>query len=64
MSNAAILGVIYDFAVPRVVNGVENSMTIYQKGVLPVIGRILYCPDFMVSANSTWTILETVLFPS
>jgi len=24
-------------------------MTIYQEGLLPVIGRVLYCPDFMVS---------------
>ena len=52
VNNAALLGTIYDLAVPRVVSGVGGSMTIYQEGYLPVIGRVLYCPDFMMSVIS------------
>jgi hypothetical protein len=52
VNNAALLGTITDLAVPRVVSGVGGSMTIYQEGFLPVIGRVLYCPDFMVSVIS------------
>ena len=56
LTNAALLGTIYDFAVPCVVNGVGGSMTIYQEGYLPVIGRVLCCPDFTVSfiSQSEW----------
>jgi len=58
VNNAALLGTISDLAVPRVVSGVGGSMTIYREGFLPVIGRVLYCPDFMVSVISQSRIVK------
>ena len=52
INNSELLGTISDLAVPRVVSGVGGTMTIYQQGFLPVIGRVLYCPDFVVSVIS------------
>ena len=58
VSNPALLEDITDLAVPRVVSGVGGSVTIYQEGLLPVIGRVLYCPDFMVSVISQSSIVK------
>ena len=33
-------------------------MTIYKEGLLPVIGRVLYSPDFMVSVISQSRIVK------
>ena len=58
VSNPALLENIMDLAIQRVVSGVGGSVTIYQEGLLPVIGRVLYCPDFMVSVISQSSIVK------
>ena len=58
VNNPALLEDITDLEIPRVVSGVGGSMTIYQEGLLPVIGRVLYSPDFMVSVISQSRIVK------
>ena len=58
MNNAELLGNISDLTLPRAVSGVGGSITIYQQGFLPIIGRVLYCPDFMVRAISVSRVVK------
>ena len=58
MNNSALLEDITDLAIPRVVSGVGGSMTI--EGLLPVIGRVLYSKDFMVSVISQSRIVKKI----
>jgi hypothetical protein len=55
-NNSALLEDITDLAIPRVVSGVGGSMTI--EGLLPVIGRVFYSKDFMVSVISQSRIVK------
>ena len=58
INNAELLTSISKLNIPRIVTGVGENATITLYGELPVIGRVLYSPDFPVSVLSQSKVMK------
>lgn len=60
VNNAELLTNISKLNIPRIVTGVGGNATITRYGELPVIGRVLYSPNFPVSVLSQSKVMKHI----